>query len=320
MWALQTDQRIRKIPRLDDVALVHAKGGVPRRLDPSRAAAQPVFLYNPSLSSSGGVDEVMVRLDPFAYCHLGASTPLMRFPPHANLPSSSLYLRGGSLVAHLPCVEDPRPFLLRGQPYALFGRFPDRCGMPRSLGVRMWIRSLGSGHEVMLRWPQMTRGYQKNWLPFVVDDVLYVSYSLCPHIVLRCDEQSGACTEVYRSRLPGCYAKLRGGAAPVGVGHGLMLGVAHTTANFTTSMRGGRLFAVYSHHLYLQQATPPFELVHVSPPFRFASEFGSRLDNLQFCSGLAVDAQGRGVLSYGVGDCVARAMHFNLSDVLVTQS
>jgi hypothetical protein len=97
----------------------------------------------------------------------------------------------------------------------------------------------------------------------------------------------------------------------------MMLVVGHVTHNVTTSMKGGRLDAMYYHHLYLQRARPPFELVDVSRPFRFASEFGSALDNIQFCSGLFIDRHGQGVLSYGVRDCIARLLHFNLSEVLI---
>ena len=40
---------------------------------------------------------------------------------------------------------------------------------------------------------------EKNWSPFVVDGVLHLSYSLQPHIVLRCQWSSGQGDQVRRA-------------------------------------------------------------------------------------------------------------------------
>ena len=314
---------------------VLGEDGRPSLLETAPSNALPLFAYNPSAARlhnkhNNSSRLQLVRIDPFGYCRVGDTKPLVAFPPHAMKRSHTALLVDDALNALIPCAEDARFFSLGGRAHAAFVRYAHKCGGARG-PPRVWIASLQPHYrEVQLSWPRMASGMQKNWLPFVVDGTLYMSYSLCPHVVLRCELESGACVKAHETRLADCSPKLRGGAAPVAIRHhGVMLGVAHTTSNFTSSQRGMRLYAFYEHFLYLQRAVPPFDLVAVSPPFRFAHEFGGSLtDNIQFCSGLQValgsgDASAgggvaRGVLTltYGVGDCVARAVQVNLSHVL----
>ena len=74
-------------------------------------------------------------------------------------------------------AEDARPFVLNGTAHALFiryrkGRFKD-----------VWLARLEQPYrEVKLTYVHR-RGSEGNWLPFVHNSQLFVSYSLCPHRV-----------------------------------------------------------------------------------------------------------------------------------------
>lgn len=74
-------------------------------------------------------------------------------------------------------AEDARPFVLNGSAHVLFvryrkGRFKD-----------VWLARLAPLYrEVKLTYAKR-RSSEGNWLPFVHDGQLFVSYSLCPHRV-----------------------------------------------------------------------------------------------------------------------------------------
>jgi len=318
---LQRNTRLQQLAGLPRVVLTRLDkaNGTVQSVDPGASEALPLFAYNPSvLLRENGSRELFARLDAFTYCRVGHSEPLLNvFPPHAELPSHTAHLVDGTLMSILRCVEDPRAFELGGLAHLMFVRYAEKCGGKRG-PPRVWVAVLQPKYrEVQLRWPGMRKGMQKNWLPFVVGGKLHVSYSLCPHVVLRCELDGGVCRKVYETALANCNPSMRGGAPPVSMGGGIMLGVAHTTRNFTTSMKGGRLYAFYEHFLYLQSAKRPFDLLAISPAFRFAPEFGNRLDNLQFCSGLRLEPGGRTfTLSYGVGDCIGRVVSVKLDQAL----
>ena len=72
----------------------------------------------------------------------------------------------------------------------------------------------------------------------------------------------------------------------------------------------------YVHQLYRVRRVPPFDVLALSPPFRFPDYFGSgdARDKLQYAMGLrarAVAAAGSASstyeleVAYGVGDCAA---------------
>ena len=89
--------------------------------------------------------------------------------------------RGGRARAEVKLeirnAEDARPFVLNGTAHAIFvryrkGRFKD-----------VWLARLEPPYrEGKLTYAQR-RSSEGNWLPFVHDGQLFVSYSLCPHRV-----------------------------------------------------------------------------------------------------------------------------------------
>lgn len=79
---------------------------------------------------------------------------------------------------------------------------------------------------------------ERNWQPFVLKDKLYVTYSLCPHVVLSVDMESGICAVVSKqnSSTGLCalqaegqsngYSVLQGSTNFLSVGE-LLVGVVH---------------------------------------------------------------------------------------------
>mmetsp|Transcript_31099 Transcript_31099/g.70275 ORF Transcript_31099/g.70275 Transcript_31099/m.70275 type:complete len:203 (+) Transcript_31099:693-1301(+) len=156
------------------------------------SSSSPVDLlvqFNP-MSPFGPIHfRLVIQVDQFSFCRLRSAQPTRypRFDRHAG----SAYLRSGRLVSLLRCVETPRYFAVRDRPFVLFSRHADRCSMPRSMGHHVYLYSLDTGFEVRLKYPKDGVQLQSSHLPFVFNDQLYVTYTLCPHVVLKCDMTSG---------------------------------------------------------------------------------------------------------------------------------
>jgi len=77
----------------------------------------------------------------------------------------------------IPNAEDARPFVLNGTAHAIFIRYR------KARFKDVWLARLEQPYrEVKLTYAHR-RSSEGNWLPFVHDSQLFVSYSLCPHRV-----------------------------------------------------------------------------------------------------------------------------------------
>lgn len=119
--------------------------------------------------------------------------------------------------------------------------------------------------EVELKYKHM-RNSEGNWLPFVWNEKMYVSYSICPHQVLKIHVETGQCDKVYETSLAGCDRSLRGGSSGVQVKDSTMwLGMAHTRRGMT-----------YSHYFFMRKSAPPFSIVNISNAFALKNTHGIR--------------------------------------------
>jgi hypothetical protein len=310
-------ESLESYPLLKGVTLVRLEKNKPVLVFSGHARRAPIFAYNPAIISP---DEFLLRLDthPFTKCSSGgvALTSMSRSRQFLA------HLRNESVISVIHCAEDGRFFQMKGRPFAIFSRrFCNGAEIKNVVQVgekdwlqksfcRMWIAPLDPlGKEVELRYDS-DRGDNKNWSPFVFNDVLFVSYSLCPHVVLQCDVASGKCAKAYETNLNGCNSKLRGGTPPVRVSEDLMVGVAHVAVVSHKQ---------YLHALYLQSSRPPFQLLAVSDLFHFGKP--RNLEELiQFATGVWFDGCNKLVVSYGVGDCVARSAVILLSDIFISKN
>ena len=175
-------------------------------------------------------------------------------------------------------------------------------------GVGMYVAALEPVYrEVALRYSR-AHHTEKNWMPFVHEEKLYISRNVCPHSVLHCDAESGVCRLAYETRLEGCLKSLRGGSQFIRVDNSL-IGIAHTTripiSRAELSARNMTHYCpVYKHYVVRADSTPPFALRRISSPFLLPAMFQTDADVIQFISGLAFDGQ-YAVLTYGLGDCAA---------------
>ena len=80
-------------------------------------------------------------------------------------------------------------------------------------------------------------------------------------------------------------------------------------------------FQRYYHLFYAVRPQPPYDVTHVSYPFRMRREWPNDradYDRIQFAAGLARSGSDRAAtltLSYGVGDCVAAEVNISAAHV-----
>ena len=325
-------------------------------------------VFNPSVGDAK--DCTILKLGTWGYCQVGSQQPVRHdgtnesfsmglenegrpreFGPGLGNPHKpahyqiySAFMRGGRLQRMYLDTADARIFSKAGRPYGIFSRID-----PSTYFVQPYLLNLDaseSAHEdgldeVLLRWRHASSGHQRNWSPLPVrgssQDRVYVTYSICPHVVLDCSMTSGDCEKAYESRntevcgKPGDDATssslaLRGSSLPVDLsgvvglsrllGGDFLLSVAHTVEDANSHKFALR---TYLHRFVLYDAKPPFAVRDVSAAFTFPSFFGdsetdNEMDGIQYCSGMALKGHDL-TLSYGVGDCVAMQVQVPLNAV-----
>jgi len=289
--------------------------------------------YNPSMFFYHGQRYLVHRLSTFNMCR----NILQHLPEflstkerHGVLNSIVLQTpRGHFIVVDVPhenafpCPEayvDPRSLLFRGD-LVLVVNNPQHERCRKTTMVALFFRlgdpedlecaSLLTPYRVLDLEYTDGRPVEKNWMPFVYQNALHFVYRVSPHIVLRCDTDTGVCTRVAETHHTG-PSSLRGGTPCVLLEDwGWYLAVAH----IRHAIGGVKL--VYHSVLYAFEREPPFRVVAVSDPFFLDSDFEPhRLKQIiQFAAGLAVK-EDRIHISYGSGDCSSRVLSLPLDDAL----
>ncbi len=221
--------------------------------------------------------------------------------------------------------EDARAIVHAGELYVLATH--EDCALRRRVVLTRLRPTEARELKVAEAWPLWLpasesvtlRAVEKNWSPLVHEGDLYISYSLEPHLVLRCDWRGGRCTVAHNSSsaLLRTYLHLgqevRGGSPYARVAEGY-LGAMHVK----DTMHWPPLYATI---FYIVDAHPPFRLRSLSPKL-CVSESSVELAlsptcALQYVVGLVVDEEhGRALISYGQLECEMRLAELPLDPLL----
>ena len=310
--------RIQQQPSFSAHALVHTDLGrrVPVLRNDSRSShikhqRRPAFLLNPAVHND---QNMLLKVGTYSRCAIdsGANSNANRRIVRQTMPDGATTLSGDRWTVWLrhhqqvagvyPYTEDARPVLLDGRMHMVFARKGNNFGM-----VRMYLAALEPVYrEVHLNYSN-AYNTEKNWMPWEYEGQLHVSYTLCPHKVLRCNATDGQCALAHETKLDSCSRDLRGSSQWVAVGNDAMVGVAHVTRHMGGSERHRQNLSIdlrYEHAFLQASATPPFELRYFSAPFMFPRLYNTDVDFVQFCAGLAI-GDNTSELTYGIGDCGA---------------
>ena len=248
-------------------------------------------VYNPCVHDDGSVS---LRLSTYNFCSFQNNwRQIMLLVLERKDLQVCVRVTSDGAIQTVEDAEDMRLVTMSDGAVGVFARrTPDRNA------YRVCICTFMPVTTTMLRYAGAS-DIEKNWSPFVFDDTLYLSYSLNPHVVLRCDRRDGTCTSAWQTVNADLEREtLRGGSQWIRLKHHYLC-VCHRT-DYVPELRFGRK---YHHAFLLMQAAPPFRVLERSLWFRFASYFPDARDDIQFCTGLAAASDDSVRVSYGVSDC-----------------
>jgi hypothetical protein len=318
--------QLQRHPSFANFSLVHTDMGQRRpvllRSGVHGRRPRPAWVFNPAVHDG---ESTLLKVGTFSKCaigtgaakrHSGLATHVLSDGSTTVSERWAVWLRHEQVAGVYRFAEDPRPVMLRGRMHMIFTRKvkPKK----RGFGSRLFLAALEPTYREVLLNYSGSRFIEKNWMPWVHEGQLYISYSLCPHRVLRCDDRDGRCVLVATTRIPSCDKRLRGSSQWVAVDGGSLVGVAHVTRTMGGSERATRNVSIdlrYEHVFVQAAAEPPFELRFVSPAFTFPRLYGTDVDYVQFCAGLAVNGRWA-ELSLGVGDCGAISVSMPTRELL----
>ena len=248
-----------------------------------RKTKNKLTFFNPSILDD---KYTLLKVAPFNFC----------IPNNNNIADDDedfkiVLMEDKNPINVVSSAEDGRLFRLNNKIFCVY----TSPSFNSTVKYIMHIFDFDKNSKMKLRY-EFQKDVEKNWSPFIHEDSLYLSYTLSPHVVLKCDTESGECTKVYTasSALP---HNIRGSSQTIfWEKHDMYIGIGHTTDV-------GMTHRVYAHYFYLMNPQPPFDIVAASEPFKFPAHFYDWKDNIQFCCGIFIK-NGIFHVSYGIADCV----------------
>lgn len=265
-------------------------------------------------------------------------------------------------------IEDPKLFVWPGAGvYAIFGRKPQRvggeahCPMPvifKQFLVQVTPENNTKPDAWDLKTPvaleasifphlyhQRSNVKEKNWMPFVYKNELYMTHNVNPHRVFRINRQGQAVAK-YLSSDHTLFAglknqRLHGGPPLVYVPTELYSSLTDTDGGYR---QGGYYLGImhyfemvgpkkqvkhYRHHAYKMEAQPPFRICAISKevPLVFRKATGSgggawTHDRIWkdtsltgYISGLFINSDSQIIMSYGSSDIDARMLVLTVEEL-----
>jgi hypothetical protein len=169
---------------------------------------------------------------------------------------------------------------------------PGREGRAQMVLGRMAESMDAVEHQVPLRFDGVQE-WEKNWVPWSRDGVLYVIYSYDPTVVLRVDPVSGETAVAARSEPSWHGTQLRGSTSPVAIpgGDGRWVCLVHEVAVLSTGRVYTHRFVEIDAEMRLGRRSRPFSFDHAG---------------IEYAAGLASLDDARLAITYGFEDREAR--------------
>jgi len=145
---------------------------------------------------------------------------------------------------------------------------------------------------------------EKNWMPFFDHENLMFVYSVNPHVILKCNTVTGACTQVAETENPHVNSKLRG-SSQARLYDGQYVAVAHWRTSNSS----------YLSQAYTFEAKLPYKITAISPTFVIKAEGTKAQSLIQFVSGFEI-FEDTAYITYGEEDCDSKLFKVSMSALL----
>lgn len=197
-------------------------------------------------------------------------------------------------------AEDPRLFFWNNKMYSLItvvGYTPTPCNN------KIMLYNYTSKEVTRIYTPFNNNQYmEKNWLPFIYNDELYIEYFVNPRKIFR---YSNVITNDNRVDITYCsnlYPNLHGSVNPVKINDAFYLGMAHNS--------------LYNHIFYIFENKLPFKIHKFSIPFNLHNNYTNQFEFITGMSIITVDDVKYILLSYSINDCINKISYINLNFVI----
>lgn len=167
--------------------------------------------------------------------------------------------------------QDPRLIVIQNKLYMIYSNFIDLGGI---ITRRMFITELlgkngrfSTSDHLCIHCPaKLSTRWEKNWVPFIYNEELFLAYSLLPHYILRPSLQTGECESISStySLINWDWGDLRGGT-PALLDGDHYLGFFHSSKLMQSVHSSGKKVQHYFMGAYRFSAHPPFQITHISP-------------------------------------------------------
>lgn len=183
-----------------------------------------------------------------------------------------LNLQGNSEVASR--AEDPRLIVIGEKLYMLYSDNLDEC-LTKG-GYRMHVAELSyDGEHFCLESIERLSDFdgenperrEKNWVPFDFHGQLQLAYSINPHKILRPIRGQGCCELISSTQqsLDWKWGELRGGTPGVQIDGDRYLAFFHSSKSIASPLPYCQPMLHYFMGAYTFSASPPFEVLEISP-------------------------------------------------------
>ncbi len=173
-------------------------------------------------------------------------------------------------------LEDPRIFELQGEFYfTCTTRDNTQDGVPQislcKLGEQGNVEKL-----LLLQGPDPYR-CEKNWLPFVQGESLFVIYSYDPFVVYKTDIETGECELDLSYEPTHDFTQFRGSAGPIEFDDGYLV-LIHEVVHYPDFSRCYlHRFVYLDHRFFVKQISKPFTFLH---------------QGIEYCTSMTLDHDG----------------------------
>jgi len=143
--------------------------------------------------------------------------------------------------------------------------------------------------------------HEKNWLPFIKEEELYLIYNSYPFTIFKPNSETGECTKILEYTTEHDLSRFRGSAAPIEFDDGYLM-LVHEVVFMSDYTR------VYLHRfVYLDQN---FRIKLLSKPFIFKQQ------GVEFCLSMTIDHTGKHlIMPIGIEDREAWLLSIDLEEV-----
>ena len=193
-------------------------------------------------------------------------------------PKSGSHLLG--IPSKLP--QDPRLYQVQNKLFASFSSkvtFPDGTHVHGKERIRISFYDI-ENDRTYLTSVENRMSYikaERNWVPFVVDEKLYMVQLLEPLSILSCTVK-GECSYVYQENSTCATIRLRGGTPFEHYDQGYYISLAHSVSIYPYDPKASHLGIrkYYSVHLVVLTVSPFAQLVYVSKSVKIPNEIYAR--------------------------------------------